>query len=99
MNIVRLARLLCIPLMLAAGSSAAQSAAEHIALGDREHLAFKPVAALAHYEDAIALDATNGDALAKGEVDNSKLVTWGQGLLLSFGLVVATAEKDKQATR
>ena len=38
-----------------------------------------------------ALALLLGDALAKGETDNSKLVTWGQGLLLSFGLLVATA--------
>ncbi len=38
-----------------------------------------------------ALALLLGDALAKGETDNSKLVTWGQGLLLSFGLLVAIA--------
>ena len=38
-----------------------------------------------------ALALLLGDALAKGENDNRKLVTWGQGLLLSFGLLVALA--------
>ncbi len=38
-----------------------------------------------------ALALLLGDALAKGERDNSKLVTWGQGLLLSLGVLVAAA--------
>ena len=38
-----------------------------------------------------ALALLLGDALAKGEADNSKLVTWGQGLLLSFGVIAAIA--------
>ncbi|MBL8208122.1 MAG: glycosyltransferase family 39 protein [Blastocatellia bacterium] len=36
-----------------------------------------------------ALSLLLGDALAKGEADHHKLVTWGQGVLLSLGLLVA----------
>jgi 4-amino-4-deoxy-L-arabinose transferase-like glycosyltransferase len=36
-----------------------------------------------------ALALLLGDALARGENANSKLVTWGQGILLSLGLLVA----------
>lgn len=42
---------------------AAQSAAEHIALGDRDHAAGKSVEALRHYQAAITADANNGEAL------------------------------------
>jgi tetratricopeptide (TPR) repeat protein len=43
----------------------AQSAAEHIALGDREHSAMRAPAALQHYEAAIKSDPTNYEALWK----------------------------------
>ena len=36
--------------------AAAQSAADHIALGDREHAAMNAPSALQHYEEAIKLD-------------------------------------------
>lgn len=42
-----------------------QSAAEHIALGDREHGAFRPAQALVHFEAAVAQDSTNAVALGK----------------------------------
>jgi hypothetical protein len=43
----------------------AQSAAEHIAAGDRAHAAFNSAAALAEFDAAIALEPTNADALGK----------------------------------
>ena len=43
----------------------AQSAAEHIALGDAATAAFNPKEALRHYEAAIALESANGDALGR----------------------------------
>ena len=43
----------------------AQSAAEHVALGDREHAAMNVTAALKHYEAAIAAEPTNYEALWK----------------------------------
>jgi len=49
--------------MLLAGSIAgAQTAADHIALGDKEYLAMKAPAALMHYEEAIKLDPKNYEA-------------------------------------
>lgn len=44
---------------------AQSSAADHLAQGDRETAAFNPLAALAHYEAAIAADPENGEALGK----------------------------------
>ena len=44
---------------------AAQSPAEHIALGDRDHAAANAPSALKHYEEAIRLDPRNYDALVK----------------------------------
>jgi tetratricopeptide (TPR) repeat protein len=46
-------------------SGRAQSAAEHIAAGDRAHAAFNSAEALQEYDKAIALDSTNADALGK----------------------------------
>ena len=58
----------------------AQSPAEHVALGDREHAAMNVSAALKHYEAAIAAEPTNYEALWKaareavdlGEFEGSK---------------------------
>jgi tetratricopeptide (TPR) repeat protein len=50
-------------LLGAAGSASAQSAAQHVALGDKDRDARNPTAALKHYEAALALDSTNYDAL------------------------------------
>jgi tetratricopeptide (TPR) repeat protein len=46
-----------------------QSAAEQIAIGDREHAALNPASALKHYEAALALDPNNSDALVKAAYD------------------------------
>jgi tetratricopeptide (TPR) repeat protein len=46
--------------------AAAQSAAEHIALGDREHAAMNAPAALAHYQEAVKADPKSYGALWKG---------------------------------
>jgi hypothetical protein len=43
--------------------SRAQTAAEHIVLGDREHAAMNAAAALQHYQEAVAVDASNAEAL------------------------------------
>jgi tetratricopeptide (TPR) repeat protein len=43
----------------------AQTAADHIALGDREHTAMNAPSALHHYEEAIKLDPKSYDALWK----------------------------------
>jgi tetratricopeptide (TPR) repeat protein len=70
-----LAGLLALPAVVRAQSTGAQpavtapvvtqSAAEQIALGDRETDAFNSAAALAHYEAAIASEPRNGEALGK----------------------------------
>jgi tetratricopeptide (TPR) repeat protein len=41
------------------------SAAEHVSLGDQEHLAMNAPAALRHYEAALKVDSMNFDALVK----------------------------------
>jgi tetratricopeptide (TPR) repeat protein len=46
-----------------------QSAAEHIAMGDREHAALNLAAAVKHYEAAVALEPANVDALIKAAYD------------------------------
>ena len=53
-------------LVLAAPLAAQQgrmSAAEHIAMGDKEHAAFNGATALKHYEAALSVDSMNFDAL------------------------------------
>jgi tetratricopeptide (TPR) repeat protein len=52
-------------LVLAAVPARAQSAAEHIALGDRAHAAMDASGALKHYEAAIAADPKSYEALWK----------------------------------
>lgn len=48
---------------------AQQSAADHIALGDKAHADLNPADALAHYEAAIKADSTNYEALWKAARD------------------------------
>lgn len=52
-------------LVALAPSLSAQTAAEHVALGDSAYATFDAAAALRHYEQALALDSTHVDALAK----------------------------------
>jgi len=56
-------------LILGAAPLAAQSAAEHIALGDREHAAMNAAGALAHYEAAVKADPKYDEALWKASRD------------------------------
>jgi tetratricopeptide (TPR) repeat protein len=51
--------------MFAASVAGAQTAADHIALGDKEYVAMSAPAALAHYEEAIKIDPKNYEALWK----------------------------------
>jgi tetratricopeptide (TPR) repeat protein len=51
--------------MFVASVSGAQTAADHIALGDKEYVAMNASAALGHYEEAIKLDPKNYEALWK----------------------------------
>lgn len=52
-------------MLLAASLAGAQTAADHVALGDKEYVAMNAPAALQHYEEAIKLDPRNYDALWK----------------------------------
>jgi len=59
-------------MLLAASMAGAQTAAEHIALGDKEYVAMNAPAALQHYDEAIKLDPKNYEALwkaSRSEVD------------------------------
>ena len=50
-------------LLLAPAAATAQTAAEHVAMGDRDHTAMNATGALAHYEAAIAADPSDYAAL------------------------------------
>jgi len=52
-------------MVLAASIAGAQTAADHIALGDKEYVAMNAPAALAHYEEAIKQDPKSYEALWK----------------------------------
>jgi tetratricopeptide (TPR) repeat protein len=52
-------------MVLAASVAGAQTAADHIALGDKEYVAMNAPAAFAHYEAAVKEDAKNYEALWK----------------------------------
>lgn len=52
-------------LLLVATVAGAQTAADHVALGDKEYVAMNASAALAHYEEAIKIDPKNYEALWK----------------------------------
>jgi tetratricopeptide (TPR) repeat protein len=58
-----------VALATAVSVASAQSAAEHIAMGDRDHAANNYVSALKHYEAALATDPNNYDALTKAAHD------------------------------
>ena len=61
-----------VALVLGASAAAAQSPAEHIALGDSSYARFKPDEALPHYVAAIGADSSNYEALwkaARSEID------------------------------
>ncbi|HEY8174272.1 MAG TPA: hypothetical protein VIF32_01140 [Gemmatimonadaceae bacterium] len=48
---------------LLSASLSAQSAADHIVLGDKDHAAMNAAGALRHYQEAIRIDANNAEAL------------------------------------
>ena len=56
-------------LLLSAPVASAQSAVNHVALGDSDHAHLRPAEALAHYKEAIALDSSNYGALWKASGD------------------------------
>jgi len=62
---MRALRYLSAGMLLAASVAGAQTAANHISLGDKEYVAMNASAALKHYEAAIAEDSKNYEALWK----------------------------------
>jgi tetratricopeptide (TPR) repeat protein len=52
-------------MLLFASTAGGQTAADHIALGDKEYVAMNASAALQHYEEAIKLDSKSYEALWK----------------------------------
>ncbi len=80
----RVRRIIALVMLTAAVPLHAQSAAEHNALGDREHDAFHPEAALKHYEAALAIDSMNAHALQRASLS---AVDLGEG----------TSDKSKAA--
>ncbi|HJQ19946.1 MAG TPA: hypothetical protein VJ867_06310 [Gemmatimonadaceae bacterium] len=55
--------------VLVPGLVAAQTAADHIVLGDNEHTAMNAAAALTHYQEAVRLDPSSGEALWRAAVE------------------------------
>ncbi|HXQ78376.1 MAG TPA: hypothetical protein VN797_09210, partial [Gemmatimonadaceae bacterium] len=51
--------------ILATAVAGGQTAADHVALGDKEYVAMNAAAALQHYEEAIKIDPKNYPALWK----------------------------------
>src|SRR6202171_6477852 len=62
---MRAFRYLVVGMVLVASMASAQTAADHIALGDKEYVAMNAPAALAHYEEAIKIDPKSYEALWK----------------------------------
>ena len=62
---MRALRCLSVGMLLAASVAGAQTAADHIALGDKEYVAMNAPAALAHYEEAMKVDPRSYEALWK----------------------------------
>jgi tetratricopeptide (TPR) repeat protein len=69
LSIVTARRVLCVASLVTVSvlpaRLAAQSAADHIALGDKDHAAANAPGALRHYEEALKLEPRNYDALVK----------------------------------
>jgi len=59
--------------VLSSNSLFAQSAAEHIVLGDKDFEAMNAAGALRHYQEAIKIDANNAEALWKAAVQSIDL--------------------------
>lgn len=64
-SLVAAAAVALAPVAVAPAALAAQTPAEHVAMGDRDRDA-NPAAALAHYQAALRADSNNYDALSRG---------------------------------
>lgn len=89
---MRVHQILFASALLAATSASparAQSASEHIALGDKEYAALHPDAALNHYVEALKLQINNYEALwkaARSAVDKATYDESGENQAKYFGI-------------
>lgn len=84
---LRLIRAAATALVVAAPLTA-QTAAEHIVMGDRENTAMNAEAALRHYQEAIRLDPANAEALwraSREAIDLGEFDERGRDSLYSLG--------------
>jgi hypothetical protein len=65
--------------VLSSSSLFAQSAAEHIVLGDKDYEAMNAAGALHHYQEATKIDANNAQALWKASVQSIDLGEFNDG--------------------
>ena len=84
-------------LTLLPGTSGAQSAAEHVALGDRAYAALEAESALTHYEQAIAADARNYDALWKASRSAVDIGSYGTDATRRNALFVRAEQYARRA--
>ena len=74
--------------VLSSGPLVAQTAAEHIVLGDRDHAAMNAAGALRHYQAAIQVDANNAEALwraSRESIDLGEFNDAGRDSLYQLG--------------
>lgn len=74
--------------VISSGSLSAQTAAEHIVMGDRDHAAMNAASALHHYQAAIQVDANNAEALwraSREAVDLGEFDDKGRDSLYQLG--------------
>jgi hypothetical protein len=89
-------------MLLAASMAGAQTAADHIALGDKEYVAMNAPAALQHYEEAIKLDPKNYEALwkaSRSDVDLGSYEQNGEKRGLDFRMPSCTRVAPSKPTR
>ncbi len=81
-------RLAVLTASMVASPLLAQTAAEHIVLGDRDHASMNAASALRHYEAAIAVDPNNAEALwraSREAIDLGEFDEGGRDSLYSLG--------------
>lgn len=90
-------RLVVTLLTLLAGTGGAQTAAEHIALGDRAYAALEAQSALTHYEQAIAADPRNYEALWKASRSAVDIGSYGADSKRRSALFVSAERYARRA--
>ena len=98
------ASLIASPLTFAPLSAGfAQTAAEHIVMGDRDHAAMNAVGALRHYQEAIRVDPANAEALwraSREAIDLGEFDDRGRDSLYRLGELYArrAVQADPQSS-